>query len=1071
MSSYNKAVETLAKGITGKNNSLNNQERTELARELLHTENPQNHSEWKNIEIDLDPQETRVMAQYSRKLEESYSQESGKNISDTLQKVDKTTNLRETLQQEIKQALNETKELEKIAKRLQDKGIGRIAGKEEDQVNKLGEDLERVNRAGKELEKDKQKITQILEKHNLDQSDLHDELGRRASAVETILQASGSGSEGSSENLDQTAQEIVNHELELEKLESIALENYEKDINELKKAIEHKKEEIKKIGKVRDLLQEYNKTDSSQERNNLIKAIVNKLTEIKTDRENIMGGNTLEEFIQDRKEAKNILKGIGELHNRIHKVENQGKKDKLIQKISDKSNLNVSRIESIVEDINRKYQEVEVEINEINKLENENIELDEEALAKTKQLFEAGERAVRHLNGKREELFKQIFDDLRYLGKEIEKNIELEEGTTVLESFEDPFDESWEEYRQGGSNQSKEDSEEIFIDQLAQKIYNDREKLQKFEQRAQKDFEQERDKLSELIQHKKREVEGLKEVHNHLQKGDIGKAESELDAIEDDRKDILGKDSVQNVLHDVEELKNIFVEVEKFFKEIEKVDQAGRIKELENAIASHKGVSEDQAKQLIDLRDQKQKYLKLKDEISTIKDLEKENLGLDKKEYSEVKKLYGEESELTNQINDPSYQQIFNRIHSELEKLGQEIEHDIEIEGGSTGTDTQTSDTTIGGSGNSRSKNGPDPDGDPWIVSLSDIESWPEFLIESLKMVNKKYKPIIDFSEPKPKWAGNNYKLIINGDLIQHGRHHKDTDALGDTKELIEILRSIVNSAEEQTKDGFHPVQFTVGNHDPNLITGKTQAYPDQEEMKPVNKLNFKQTYRRWIQNRIVRSAIKGYNFTYVHAGQAHEWTQEEINRANNLLENLNTGRKDPFHNSPDLNKLANISTDSIDENSLTKQSIIFSLEEHGKDKYKNWSNLNESSQLGDFSKKELLEAFPNARFLGLSRIKFKHLKSTENKYSKLLGTGDGEQRSIHAGMVWARTQVVKNGPPQIVGHSGQNKPTKMGNIIVENTSANKKNKKSNYSVVIETKNRVFSLVGDQSGNISRESF
>lgn len=1098
---YEDAVVSLASSITSSQGQLSDER--SIAVNILDQGDTSNIGENKSIQLTFNPKSREILENYLNELRQAKNAEIGKEIHQSIENARRLTELRDRLEHEVDVALNETKELEKIAERLQDSGLGKIAGKEEKEVNELGRKLGVLDKKGKEVEDYEQRLLNLTKRLGIGHGELQNELEERIQTVEEILsKGSGSGNNGggNSVDLDQVAENILNHEVELEKLENKALEDYKEDIQKVSEAVEHKKQEVQSLGELRDLLQEWNQTSDLRKRDNLMDEISDKLVEIKRDRDNLLGANTLEEFIEDREEAKNLLKGIGELQEKIRAVENQGGKDKLVQKIADISDLEANQVENITADIKQKYEEVEEDIEKITKLENENLELDEEALAKTKQLFEAGEEAVHHLDKEasiktasrtnrgdiyssydREKLFKQIFQDLKYLGKEIEKNIEIEEGTTVVDSYDDPFNESWEEYKSGDSTSTNGgDSNSSNIDQVAQQIYRDRQKLEKFEQKAQADFEKDIRNLSELIEHKKREINGLSEVHTNLQDGNIKQVKQELDEIKNDRENILEGDSVQDVFEDIEELKNISIGVKRFFQEIERINQTGNIQELEKALASYDDISEDKSEKLVDLRNQKQRYETLQSEISKIEELEKENLGLDQKEYNQVKKLFKEESDLANQINDPSYQQIFNRIHSELEQLGHEIEHDIEIEGGNTGSDTESQNTSVGGNESSTDtsgKKGPGS-GDPWIVSLSDIESWPGFLTNSLKLVNRKYETIVDFSGDSPKWAGNNYKLIINGDLIQHGRH----GGAQETKELIEKLRAIVNSAENQTKDGVHPVQFTVGNHDPNLVFGGANMYPEGGEINTAKGANFVQTYRTWTDKGIVNMAISGYNYTYVHAGQAHEWTDQEISEANGLLRDMDRSFSGsiPF---PDHDELKKISISQTEAHKLRKETLLKSVEQldtqtkirlfnfDKKDLYTESDDtpgFMNGSYKGDLedvlSKQDILDNLENANQLGLNRIKFGNLKDDQNKYAKLLGVGEsGSGDNIHAGMNWARTSYVQYGSPQIVGHSGQDQPKRKGNLIIENTSAGS----GAYSVVIETKNNVWALVGDDSGNVN----
>jgi hypothetical protein len=149
---------------------------------------------------------------------------------------------------------------------------------------------------------------------------------------------------------------------------------------------------------------------------------------------------------------------------------------------------------------------------------------------------------------------------------------------------------------------------------------------------------------------------------------------------------------------------------------------------------------------------------------------------------------------------------------------------------------------------------------------------------------------------------------------------------------------------------------------------------------------------------------IEGYNWNYVHAGQAHEWDDKERNRANQLLKQVNKG---------------DIDVDSI-------------------------PYFNKKSNPPDY---------------GLAETKFSELPDDKPNYEimKLFSVGDtsisrtGDNK--HAGMIWARPNITRDGPPQIVGHTGKTKPVRDGNLIIENTI-----KKDIPSVVVETPSKILRI-------------
>jgi hypothetical protein len=514
-----------------------------------------------------------------------------------------------------------------------------------------------------------------------------------------------------------------------------------------------------------------------------------------------------------------------------------------------------------------------------NKLQDDN--LGNIAGKEEREIKQLGEK-LQHIDSKAEEvegLKQKISSLLDQLGeKSLKEHLEIKESaiSQILQ----------ESSTNGGGKGNNET--QIDIDQLAKQIIRDREKLEKFEQKARNDLQRDIEKLSELTEHKKNEINVLAGIHSDLQEGKLSEAKSKLDDIEEDRRNILDGEPIEDVFDDIQEIKKISVAVKKFFEEIEEIDQQGKIQELETALASNNGISENKAEELLNLKDQRQKYEKLKEEISNVEELEKENLGLDQKEYQRVKKLFNQESDLADRINDPDYQQIFNRIHSELEQLGHEIEHDIEIEGGSTssGSETGRKDSDTG----SYAKEGPDPD-EPWIVSISDIHGNIQEATNVFGGLEKAgFKPVVDSSW---NWKGNNYILVFNGDSFDGRDGRKENSP--------EVFKKIKNLRKSQGERIVH----TYGNHDMFIPTAEYQKLIFERNIdRNGNRRKYNDPFfnycienpdvRSWILKQMrdgdgmYKASYSRYSFTYTHTGITYADAESDLeDLASEILEIL----------------------------------------------------------------------------------------------------------------------------------------------------------------------------------------
>jgi len=418
MSNFNEAVQSLASGIKSKKNSLNKQEKLNLSRKLLKHSNPENHNKWSEIEINLDPNHIQNLQSYQSNLQEAYNEEIGKNIQSTLQKVEDTTNLRNRLQQELNQALNETKELEKIAKRLQDEGIGKIAGKEEDQVNKLGEDLGRINQEGKELEKDKQKIIQILSDHNLEQSDLHEELGKRASAVEKVLQASSSGASrgGSNTDLNQIAQRIIQKESKLQEAEDRGLQQLEDNIKTLSRIVELEEQEVSALRQLNKLITQGNLDDA----NDLLEKLVEKREEFGENSEH------LKRVRYDIEEEKNLVIALSSFFQSLENLENANiTRSKLFQKLASEGPFSSpQKAKSFVESLEGEFKQIEGDIRRLEKLEGKERKLEDLEYQKIREIDQKDSKLRENADSIQEkQKIKGIHDKLHQLDYDLQKQV------------------------------------------------------------------------------------------------------------------------------------------------------------------------------------------------------------------------------------------------------------------------------------------------------------------------------------------------------------------------------------------------------------------------------------------------------------------------------------------------------------------------------------------------------------------------------------------------------------------------------------------------------------------------
>lgn len=421
MKDYNNAVMALASGIESTQRKLDRDEKVSIAEELL-KHGPENHSNWNNLELNLSQESIGNLQEYHGNLQQAYSEEIGKEIKQTMEKVDKATDLRERLHSELNTALDETKELEEIAKRLQDRGIGNVAGKEERQVRELGKNLEKLDSKGEDLEKLENRLESLLNSHNLDRENLHEELGRRAEAVEKILDSAGSTGGDGQENLDQIANRIIQKESKLQEAESRGLQQLEDDIKTLSSIVELEEQEISALRKVEKYLQNGNFSQASSTLDSLIQ------------RRESFGDQSraVQQIKQDLQEEKKIIIALQEFFNSIKQLEKKGiSRDRLYQKMESQGSFSSAQeARDFFTGLESEFEGIEEDIARVKKLEQKERKLENLEHEKLKEIDDEDAQLRQSATGQQRRDLKEVHEKLKKLGFNLENEIDDDSGNS-----------------------------------------------------------------------------------------------------------------------------------------------------------------------------------------------------------------------------------------------------------------------------------------------------------------------------------------------------------------------------------------------------------------------------------------------------------------------------------------------------------------------------------------------------------------------------------------------------------------------------------------------------------------
>ena len=462
------------------------------------------------------------------------------------------------------------------------------------------------------------------------------------------------------------------------------------------------------------------------------------------------------------------------------------------------------------------------------------------------------------------------------LGRKLEK---LEERGREVEGLETRLEEILDEH---GLGRSEIDSElqkraskvsrlladhshdaDVDMDSIVDNVAGEQALLERAEARNSNDLKDDLEKLGELYEHKEMESGLLEDVERALHEKRFDDAEDALDAIIADRNSVLeGDRSTLKDLHsDLKDSMEISSGLKKLFRQIAVVETEDKINENEfyAELADRLGLSDSKEAQQF-IGNLQKDYGDMKDEIGKIESLREYSLERDKSNYEKIRQIDQEDSQLRREASSTKTQQKLKDIHEKLQELGYELENEIEIEGGEASDTSTSSDTGTDGS----RVPGPDPSGEPWIVSISDIHGYFDTAMSALETLEDfGYRPLIDVdSSGNVSWAGNNYIIVFNGDIFDRGP--KNEQAFNFVKELVEDGNAVYN----------------IGNHElaammPKVYTlAKSRFYRNLNDRRGLEILQD-------VENGFMKSAVKFYDHTYVHAGMNENY---DISRLNSTL-------------------------------------------------------------------------------------------------------------------------------------------------------------------------------------------
>lgn len=194
-------------------------------------------------------------------------------------------------------------------------------------------------------------------------------------------------------------------------------------------------------------------------------------------------------------------------------------------------------------------------------------------------------------------------------------------------------------------------------------------------------------------------------------------------------------------------------------------------------------------------------------------------------------------------------------------------------------------------------------DGEPAIVSISDIHGYYESVHSALTAVGEVRDPIVnEDSSGQLHWADSDYLLLFNGDLIDRGDANK------------KVLETALRLKQEAPPGR---VRLHLGNHEMAIMLPEVLHWPQTYSGQLTQDARI--TFNDQVQSGVWKVAFDGYNHTYSHAGCNSTFDPANVNAR------LRTCAKE-IHA-----EMAGNDSDNVQESIPSRYDLIFGLDGNGR--------------------------------------------------------------------------------------------------------------------------------------------
>jgi hypothetical protein len=278
-----------------------------------------------------------------------------------------------------------------------------------------------------------------------------------------------------------------------------------------------------------------------------------------------------------------------------------------------------------------------------------------------------------------------------------------------------------------------------------------------------------------------------------------------------------------------------------------------------------------------------------------------------------------------------------------------------------------------------------DGDDSPAVVSVSDVHGYLPAARSALLTLadHSDYDPVVVADDAgRLRWAGNDYVLVFNGDLVDRGPHNEGT---------IEMVARLLADAPTGR------VRVTLGNHEMGIML------PDRFGWDGWYSTGLSGDERRGFLERIaeghVVAAYEGHRVTFAHAG-----------------------RPDPY-------EVATVNDALVSAAGTLAEAV--------------------GSPHDATVQQEVVDGYP-----------------------AVLGLGGRTGRGPGAGIAWLDfAHMPADAPPQVVGHTRHDEPTRKGAVVCQNVIRNTLGQEGGEAVVVETPEDLRALVRGSDGSVAERAF